>query len=74
VRQAASTAIAEESPQNPGRFTTQMEGARQQGRLREGLFDVVTDVVERIGGRRPTTVADFLTAHRRQLVAARHMP
>lgn len=25
---------------------------------REGLFDVVTDVVERIGGRRPATVAD----------------
>jgi len=37
---------------------------------REGLFDVVTDVVERIGGRRPTSVADFLTAQRRRLLAA----
>ena len=36
---------------------------------REGLFDVVADFVERIGGHRPTTVADYLTAHRRQLVA-----
>jgi NAD(P)H dehydrogenase (quinone) len=31
---------------------------------REGLFDVVTDVVERVGGHRATTVADFLAAHR----------
>ncbi len=35
---------------------------------REGLFDVVTDVVERVGGRRPTPVADFLAAHRRLLL------
>jgi hypothetical protein len=41
---------------------------------REGLFDVVTDVVERIGGRQPATVADFLTAHRPLLLAARRMP
>jgi NAD(P)H dehydrogenase (quinone) len=37
---------------------------------REGLFDVVTDVVERIGGRRPTSVADFLTGQRSRLLAA----
>jgi NAD(P)H dehydrogenase (quinone) len=35
---------------------------------REGLFDVVTDVVERVGGRRPTTVVDFLAARRRLLL------
>src|SRR6266511_3668132 len=37
---------------------------------REGLFDVVTDVVERVSGRQPITVADFLAAHRPLLVAA----
>jgi NAD(P)H dehydrogenase (quinone) len=37
---------------------------------REGLFDVVTDIVERIGGRRPTSVADVLTAQRSRLLAA----
>jgi NAD(P)H dehydrogenase (quinone) len=31
---------------------------------REGRFEVVTDVVARVTGRRPTSVADFLTTHR----------
>ncbi len=34
------------------------DGGRLGRAAREGLFDVVTDVVERIGGRRPATVAD----------------
>jgi NAD(P)H dehydrogenase (quinone) len=32
--------------------------------VREGRFDIVTDVVARITGRQPTSVADFLTTHR----------
>jgi hypothetical protein len=39
----------------------------------EGLFDVVTDVVERFDGHRPTAVAEFLATHR-PLLVARHMP
>ena len=37
---------------------------------REGLFDVVTDVVERVTGRPPISVTDFLTGHRQMLIAA----
>ncbi|MQA83052.1 MAG: NAD(P)H-binding protein [Streptosporangiales bacterium] len=36
---------------------------------REGWLDVVSDVVERIGGREPTSVAGFLAANRTALVA-----
>ena len=34
---------------------------------REGRYDIVTDVVERLTGRQPTSVAEFLAAHRAQL-------
>lgn len=36
---------------------------------REGWFNVVSDVVQRIGGREPTSVADFLAANRAALLA-----
>ncbi len=36
---------------------------------REGYLNVVTDTVERLLGRRPTTVAEFFAAHRAALTA-----
>ncbi|MDW5596465.1 NAD(P)H-binding protein [Conexibacter stalactiti] len=38
--------------------------------IRTGLLETQTDVVERLTGRAPTSVADFLAAHREALLAA----
>ncbi len=38
--------------------------------IRTGLLETQTDVVERLSGRAPTSVADFLAAHADALTSA----
>lgn len=38
--------------------------------VREGYLDVTTPFAAELGGRAPTSVADFLAAHRAELLAA----